>query len=215
LRNGAAKMMNRNSALSAEFTSNQVEFRVEGDRWGMALSGVGYGTNLRPVSQAAPQASANRVEYRRGALTECYLNGPLGIEQGLTIQKRPGTSKGEPLTLAFTLSGNLSASVDANQRGMTLAKKGSPVMRYRDLVVADARGRQLHAWLETSENQMRIRVDDSGASYPLLVDPVTQAAKLTSCEPANNANFGFNVALSGDGHTAVALSNGAVHVFVE
>ena len=79
LRNGAARMTNLNAALSAEFTAKQVEFRVGGDRWGMALSGVGYGANLRPVSPAAPQTSANRVEYRSGALTEWYLNGPLGI----------------------------------------------------------------------------------------------------------------------------------------
>ena len=36
----------------------------------------------------APRASANRVTYARGPISEWYVNGPLGLEQGFTIAVR-------------------------------------------------------------------------------------------------------------------------------
>ncbi len=56
----------------------------------MALVGYGYGADIRPVPPARVHVAGNRVEYRRGGgsdgsppgLTEWYLNGPVGLEQG-------------------------------------------------------------------------------------------------------------------------------------
>jgi hypothetical protein len=59
----------------------------------MALRGYGYGGALLSMSAAAPEASANRVEYRRRTLTEWYLNGPIGMGQGFKVAKRPGYPK--------------------------------------------------------------------------------------------------------------------------
>ena len=43
----------------------------------------------------------------RGELTEWYLNSPLGVEQGFTLERAPKRTDGEPLTIAFILSGDL------------------------------------------------------------------------------------------------------------
>ena len=61
-------------------------------RLGMALVGYGYGEDIRPVPPARVHVDGNRVEYRRGGgsdgsppgLTEWYLNGQLGLEQGFS-----------------------------------------------------------------------------------------------------------------------------------
>ncbi|MBI4574001.1 MAG: hypothetical protein HY713_12045 [candidate division NC10 bacterium] len=84
-----------------------MEVRSGPARWHLALTSVGYGDSLHPAAPAIPQAMANRVEYRRGSLTEWYLNGPLGLEQGFTLATPPDGPSTGPLTLTLSLAGNL------------------------------------------------------------------------------------------------------------
>jgi hypothetical protein len=51
---------------------------------------------------------------------------------------------------------------------------------YRGLVVQDAQGRELRAWMEVRGEELLLRVDDAGARYPIVVDPFVQQAKLTA-----------------------------------
>jgi hypothetical protein len=53
--------------------------------WGLALTGLGHGEAQRPVAEAMPIPEANRVEYRRGSITEWYVNDQHGLEQGFQI----------------------------------------------------------------------------------------------------------------------------------
>src|SRR6185369_94270 len=99
------RMKNGNHGLSVEFTPEAVDFHQDAREWGMALRGYGYGERLQAAGALKPRARANRVEYRRGALTEWYVNGPFGIEQGFTLERAPGKAKSESLTFAFDLSG--------------------------------------------------------------------------------------------------------------
>jgi len=81
--------------MALDFTRHGVEVDSKGARWGLALRGYGYGDQRIAVRQAAPQAKANRIEYERGALTEWYINGPLGLEQGFTLAQPPGKASGK------------------------------------------------------------------------------------------------------------------------
>jgi hypothetical protein len=219
--------------VSAEFTPAGVEFRSGTDRWGLALRGYGYSGTLRGAGAVTPDASGNRVEYHRGALTEWYVNGPLGLEQGFTLAQAPGGANGDPLTLAFALSGQLSASVDPGARSVTLRKDRIPVFRYGGLNVVDADRHELRAWLEMSSGELRIRVDDAGARYPLIIDPYVLAVRLTTVKPcdlqgvcddgAPYDNFGYSVSISADASTVVvgvpfkytnSVQTGAAYVFV-
>ena len=101
-RPGGFLVENTTHALSAEFTATGVEVRHGGNRWRLALNAIGYGGVLRNVTDEAPTADANRVENRRGTLVEWYLNGPLGLEQGFTLDRAPERLDGGPLTLGFT-----------------------------------------------------------------------------------------------------------------
>jgi trimeric autotransporter adhesin len=220
------RMKNANHGLSVELTPDGIDFHQGPREWGMVLRGYGYGETLQAAGTLKPRAHANRVEYRRGALTEWYVNGPFGIEQGFTLESAPGKAQNEPLTFALALSGDLNASIDARGRGLTLKKDGIEVLRYGGLLAFDARGRDLPAWLELADNHLRIRIDDANAEYPIVVDPYTQAAKLTnnlscivvgfalagaasSCEQGSAGDrFGRSVSVSGDGNTIVV---GAPH----
>lgn len=195
---GGFRIDNTRHGLSADFGPEAVRVRAGDVSWGLSLVGCGYGDEPPAAEAASPQASANRVEYRRGALTEWYLNGPLGLEQGFTLAAAPGRSAGEPLTLAFGLSGNVTASVDATGRDLLLSRSdGTAALRYRGLTAHDATGRALRAWLEVEGERLRVRVDDAGARYPLVVDPFIEQATLIPSDGAAGDRFGF-VAMDGD-----------------
>jgi hypothetical protein len=74
-------------------------------------------------------------------------------------------------------------------------------------VARDANGRTLPSWLGLERGRLLLRVDARGARYPLRIDPfIQQGGKLTGGgEEAGffGGLFGFTVALSADGNTAL------------
>ena len=157
-------------------------------------------------------ARANRVVYDRGVLREWYAAGPLGIEQGFTLARQPAGADG-PLSLALGLSG----SVHGRQMGSQvrfLTRSGAVALRYGGLSATDASGRRLRAALALHSGRLLVRVWDRGARYPLRIDPlIQQAPKLTGSGEAGPGQFGYSVALSADGNTALIggpYDNGSV-----
>jgi hypothetical protein len=161
---------NPRQRLRAEFSRAGVSVRSGQALLGLRLRGYGYGGSLRGLAAVAPIARANRVLYRHGSLSEWYANGPLGLEQGFTLTARPAGRRLGPLTLALALSGNTRAVLSRDLRAVTFSHAGGS-LSYRGLVATDARGRTLHAWLQLQGRELLLRVDDTGARYPLRVDP--------------------------------------------
>ncbi len=184
----------------------------------MELLGYGYGAKLRPVEGVAPTASLNRVEYRRRAFTEWYINGPAGLEQGFTLNTPPSRPSGQPLTIALSLQGNFLAPVADGTGSLNLRNpSGSDWLRYTGLTARDATGKTLHAWLEIEGKRLLLRVEDRGGVYPLVIDPFVQAGKLTSSDGAANSFFGWGCAISGNTVVVTSLNvssfHGAAYVF--
>jgi hypothetical protein len=203
-------MGNRPHALAARFTSEGVDTRLRGTRLGLALRAWGYGGSLRPFAAVVPHARANRILYQRGALTEWYVNGPLGLEQGFTLRSSPLKRQRAPLTLALALSGNALPSLLPDRTGLRFTHSA---LRYQGLEASDARGRKLPASFHLRGKTLLIRVKDAGARYPLTIDPFLQLAKLTAS--SRELNFGYSVAASDD-TVAVGASNArAVYIFVK
>jgi hypothetical protein len=188
----------------------------------MSLQAYGYGDALKAVQAVTPEANLNRVEYRRGSLTEWYVNGPIGLEQGFTLSERPSQLQGQRLTMALALPGNLPASVDEGGKGLELSDStGKTVLRYAGLTAQDATGKELHTWLEMRGERLLLRVEDEGARYPVTVDPFVQLAELTASDGAAGSLFGFQCAISGNTVVVTSLSSpsfsdhGAAYVFVK
>jgi hypothetical protein len=211
--------------LTAEFHADRVEVMTGAVRWRMALRGYGYGDALQPLARLSPpRAAANRVEYAHGSLTEWYVNGPLGLEQGFTLETAPPRRAPGPLALEIALSGDLEASIDSTRQALTLKPRGGPeVLRYSGLVAYDRRNQRLPAWLALETDRLVVRVDDAGAQYPVVVDPWIQQAKLTASDGVAADSFGFSIAVSGDtvvvgapaGPGAASTDQGAAYVFVK
>ena len=213
---------NPSQSYELGFSDNAVEIGAEGRQWGLSLSGWGYGADQHPVEPARPVATGNRVEYRRGALTEWYVNGPYGLQQGFTLARAPlgERPKGAGLRICLNLEGDLTARVDQDRRGVSLSgAEGAAVYRYAGLTVLDAEGREAQAWLEVEGDGLAIVVDDRGLCYPLMIDPLIQKAKLTASDGAGNDQFGYSVSASGDTVVVGALGDdsnkGSAYVFVK
>jgi hypothetical protein len=207
--------------LQAGFSPAGVDVRHGDSRVGMKLRAYGYGDSLAPLHAATPWASLNRVEYRRRHLVEWYVNGPAGLEQGFTLERSPGNANGQPLTLALTLSGDLVATIDQSNTFLTLTdRSGHSQLRYGGLSAHDVAGNELPVRLELQGENVLLRVNDSGARYPLVLDPWIQLAELTSSDGRAGDEFGFSVAISGD-TVVVGASEynsskvGAAYVFVK
>jgi hypothetical protein len=190
--------------LSTSFTRSGVSVRSGITEVGLSLLAVGYGSALAPLAQVAPSANANRVLYRHPGLDEWYANGPLGLEQGFTITRAPRGHTDGPLTLSMLLSSNVKASLPRGGQDIVISRAGRAVLRYTSLLAADAGGRALRSWLALERGRIVLRVDAAGARYPLEIDPlIQQGEKLAGAGEIASGRFGYSVALSADGNTAL------------
>ncbi len=206
--------------LTASFLPDGVHFCPtascpnETGAWGMRLVGIGTASTLTTVAPIAPTEGRARVNYDHGNLTEWYINAPLGIEQGFTLTAPPArpTDAGD-----FVLSIGLDG-VQATTTGDTVTLTGSTGKQwnYGAVTATDATGRVLPAQVHGDGDTLRIGVDDRGAVYPVVVDPLVQEVVLTAKDGTANAFFGVSVAMSTDGNTALvgAYGKNTAYIFV-
>jgi len=224
-RAGYAKAENAQNHMSTVFRTDGVHICAGAARLEVRFAGYGYGDTAPAARAVAPHASLNRVEYRRGSLTEWYVNGPLGLEQGFTLAVPPERKQGGPLTLALALSGDLRAVAESDTDLALQDHDRREILRYAGLSSYDARGKKLRTWVEVRDRQVRLRVEDAGAVYPVVVDPWLQKAKLSASDGTWQSLFGDSVSVSEDGTVVVIgayqtnvgknLQQGAVYVFTK
>ncbi len=145
----------------------------------------------------------SRVEYRRGDLTEWYVNDERGLEQGFTIAsppvRIPNGEEASLLVLQLAVTGDLSPTLTSDGQAIELTTEGGVrVLRYGSLYVEDARGRELPAHLAIDSSLISIVVDDSSATYPIVVDPLLSSPSWTAESNQASVNFGLSVGTAGD-----------------
>jgi len=94
----------------------------------LRLAGYGRGNQRIEPAEAVLRAAQNRMEYRRGALTEWYVNDRWGLEQGFTLAERP---EGEgALVVALAVEGGLKPRLEGKD-AVVLEQGEWAVLRYR------------------------------------------------------------------------------------
>lgn len=145
----------------------------------------------------------------------------------MLIPFAPGGIRSETdrLRVAFDLDGNLQTPLNSDGQAVEFFdRNGKEVLRYERLKVFDATGQVLPAQIKLESGQVILEVDDLKAVYPITIDPTfTQQQKLLGIDPSVNENFGYAVALSNDGNTALVgaptkddggtTDSGAAYVF--
>ncbi len=174
--------------------------------WGLELECYGFAGKEREVtSPARVSADGGRVAYAWDAtLEEWYVNDTRGLEHGYTVHRRPARDEhdeGSPLTFTLAVRGELRAKVAGDGRGVRfLDESGAVALTYMGLSVFDADGRELEASFEDLDEEgdrLLLSVDERGARYPLVIDPIAQQAYLKASNTDAGDRFG-SVAISGN-----------------
>jgi hypothetical protein len=193
--------------VAAHFTPAGALVHTGGVVWRLATLG----------GSAAPTVAANRVTYGAGPLREWFAGGPLGLEQGFTLERHPSGGPAVSLPVG-RLPAGVSVSLSPSARDAALVRGGRVVVRYTGLVARDSRGGALPASIRRAGDQLVIDVDLRGARYPVTVDPLVSQGTLTTGDSGAGIGDG---ALAISGNTIVAGArdyfnhDGAVYVFVE
>ncbi|MFL5863223.1 MAG: Ig-like domain-containing protein [Solirubrobacteraceae bacterium] len=186
-------------------------FRVAADTLSLALVGPAV---------TSVTAHGNRVTLQRPGVREWYAAGPLGIEQGFTLAHRLAGATDHELTLSLAVRGALRPRAGSGST-VEFQRSGHGVgARYGALTAVDADGHRLPSRLAARGGRVLITVNDSGARYPITIDPlVQQGTRLTGGGESGPGFFGVSAALSADGNTALVGGesddgdNGAAWVF--
>jgi hypothetical protein len=207
---------NPETGLTARFDRRGIEVQPEGPQcaywtWGLELVSHGIGTAQLSTVGVVPEVhtAARRIGYVWDEnLEEWYQNDGHGLEHGYTIRKRPvSTNETDSLVLRLRIRGGLRVVGEVAGRSLAFGNEnGDALLRYSDLKVLDAAGRDLPASFESDgENGIWIRVDDASASYPVMIDPIiSQQAYLKASNTKTRYDnwvsdkFGSSVAISGD-----------------
>lgn len=182
---------------------------IETPPWRITISLTAWGRagGLSAVPEASLGAAksedtANRIDYVRDSIVEWYRNDESGIEQGFTLFSPPVEGEG-PLRLELIFGGSLNPQMNSSGDGIEFINdEGQAELRYGGLTAIDAEGNSLPAWMILDGTSLSLIVDDSGAVYPLAIDPILTS--LPSDDDWNyeystvNTNFGFSVATAGD-----------------
>ena len=217
--------------FATKFSAAGVQLEPRGGRatWSLSLHTDRYGCegDLRPVAPAEPTASGNRVDYRHAGaaadsgLVEWYVNGPLGLEQGFTLEAAPPcrAPSSAVVGIDLALAGGLTAALDGEGAIALLDASGTVVARYTDLHVSDSTGRVLPSRFGVERQRISLRVEAAGVVYPMTLDPLVAIpqGKLVASDGVAGDDFGTSVAVSGNtavvGADAKDSKKGAAYVF--
>lgn len=140
-----------------------------------------------------------------------YTNSAEGIRQNFLIHQRP-TGSG-PVMIALYADGGSAPRISSPTAVDLMDAAGHRLFSYRDLKVWDACGNILSAHMEMDpecDQGFRIVVDDQGAHYPILIDPVSTTQNVLLAGTIPGGAFGSSVStagdLNGDGYSDVVVS---------
>ena len=223
-RDGSAiTISNPRQHLTARFDNAGVKFQSGNANWMISVESVDSGGAVQTLPRVLPTSQQNKIQYERGNLIEWYVNGPAGIEQGFTLKSRLAHPVGTALKITLKLSGTLIASLDPSKAGLHLRDPQNLAdLEYASLVAYDATGKSLPASLELHGKRLSLSISDSGAQYPVVIDPTIKQFKLLHSNPSNGDDLGYSSAVSGNtvvvgapGAYVNTVECGAAFVFVK
>lgn len=221
---------NPTQRFAATFGDAGVRVAPANKEWELALEVTAIGCGGKVVSVGGVSASismdANRVEYRRIAgeyrFSEWYVNGPLGIEQGFTLEEPPCADSGGTVSINVALSGlRARSSRDSRSEIQLVGANDQPRLHMTDLHAKDARGMDLPVKIVTRRGGLELAVDTRNVQYPVYVDPLIWSEQQELVASDTGMAYGFGSAVAVSGNTALVGAYGgtlgqpgAAYVFV-
>ena len=175
------------------------------------------GQPLPPSTDKAPAVDGQRVTFDIGnGVQEWYENRADGLEQGWTLERPLASGQVE---VEFSgLEPKLTRGPAERRLGQVEMVEyvalhlpgGGEQLRYGKLHVYDAAGKSLPAHFEVVGPFVRIEVDDTGAQYPVVIDPIFTTPNVDFIGTEADAKLGQTVAsigdINGDGYADLAVA---------
>jgi drug/metabolite transporter superfamily protein YnfA len=152
--------------------------------WGLELVSVADTAVFMDAGVAASHGGNTLAIQRAPHLTEWFINDQRGLEQGWTLTV--------PAEIRLRVRGNLKASIAP--QSITFGDQ----LTYAGLKAWDANGKTVPTHFEPTAEGFAVRYDDSGAQYPITIDPLAQSAYVKASNADVEDYFGTDVAVSGD-----------------
>lgn len=161
--------------IETKFSDKGVLFSRDGYQVRMSLADSDI---VRPEKE-----SVNRVEYKRDGITEWYVNSPFGVEQGFTLHqatKEKDIDDKVVIAIGLELDHRISAqqSKDGTIIQFVNESNGKEILTYSGLFAYDSSGKELPSEMKLLDSQIQLLVDDSGAQYPIVIDPFVEVQKV-------------------------------------
>lgn len=184
---GAARA---NAPMSIAVSSTEVRAA------GITMQAVSVGGDVAAPGKGKLEVSGNVVSIDHGAMTETYVNGPLGLEQSFTVVARSERDTAK-LHARIRFDG---AMPELEGSKVVLRHDGRVVAHYTDLFALDAEGRFLPTAMAVDDDIVTLVVDDANAAYPIVIDPLlwTEDDKLLAADGVADDSLGTSVAIDGD-----------------
>jgi hypothetical protein len=194
---------NRANNLRFTFYSNGFSVEARDPRrpdglisnWSADFAVESYGTGERLQNQPFAAIKDDHATLAVESVDVNYTNTVEGLQQTFLVKQRSPVGRLQIQMLLF-LNG-VYVEADNEKAGITFrdAISGETVMHYTDLHAFDATGRELPSMMVLGEeNSLTLDVDDSGAVYPVLVDPWTWHNPSFNGTPQASAQFGYSLA---------------------
>lgn len=135
-----------------------------------------------------------RLEYGRDGHTEWWSSSSSQAQVGWELAENPGGTGFIEISMAVE-GGTIEAGVDDTS---VLIRTGDRTFSFAGLKAWDAAGRDLEAWIEFGQQSLRILVDDTGATWPISVDPVLTYWMWSAVGSDSTSLLGSSVAAAGD-----------------
>ncbi|MBC7980937.1 MAG: FG-GAP repeat protein, partial [Armatimonadetes bacterium] len=153
--------------------------------WGLELTVASLSQRDSKLPSETVNPPSNRLKRQiTPAITEWFINDQRGLEQGWTLTA--------PAEIRLKVRGILKPTVS------TQSINFGGLLTYSGLKAWDATGKIIPTHFEATDEGFAVRYDDTGAQYPLTIDPIAQQAYLKASNPGATDRFGWSVAVSGD-----------------
>ncbi|MES2638027.1 MAG: FG-GAP-like repeat-containing protein [Myxococcota bacterium] len=135
-----------------------------------------------------------RLEYADGELTEWWIGLGTGLEQGWSVDTAP--SGAGMLVVEVTVDGAL--AIDGGGEDVAITDADGRAWNVGRIAAWDAGGEPLPARIVADADSLRVEVDDTGARYPVTIDPVYETAVWSAAGDEATSSFAGSVAGAGD-----------------
>jgi hypothetical protein len=199
--------LHANGEIAAEglrLTRGDDEVQVRFRGWGRGGirsaegAGLDFGNCLRTGEVDAKGECLREVVRDHGDVVEAWANRGHGVHHAWRVRRAP--SGPGPLRLQLDVSGGSPSLTDATTVDISTDGAG---YTYYALAAWDADGRELPARFEVSGARVSVVIDDTDATYPVLIDPVLTTASTTWTPASATPTFGASIAhgcdVNGDG----------------